>query len=109
VTNAEWAARRANFARLQAIAPADIQGDWATSVAFFDKFTSLLHTAGLSVEDLKTLQAHKLPPGVDKAKVLALGPKVQQLEKTSGLAAAQQAISSNAAKQCHLTLGTGSN
>lgn len=106
LTNAQWDARRQQFADLRDIAPSTVKDDWTTSVTYFDKFNKLLASAGLTVEDIKTLQANKLPPGVDKAKVLAIVPKMQQLQGNTDLSAAQQAIRDNAKKECHITLGS---
>lgn len=108
LTNKQWDARRQEFSKLQSVAPANVKDDWATSVRYFDQFNNLLKSAGLTVEDIKTLQANQLPPGVDKAKVLAIVPKMQQLQSSSDLPAAQQAIRDDAKKQCHITLGTPS-
>src|SRR3954469_24074380 len=59
---------------LAAAAPSDVSADWKTVDDALTSIESALQEAGLSIDDLATLQQGKVPDGVDASKLAALGP-----------------------------------
>lgn len=88
-------------------APSDVQDDWKTFGDVLDQFQSILSDAGISFDDLSSLQSGQLPDGVDMAKLQEAMKKLQSLD-TDSLTEAQQNIADNAKSECDITIDTTS-
>lgn len=106
LNESQFSALRDKISTLQDQAPSDVSDDWGVIGDKLDAFKSALDEAGVSFDDIKTLQQNKLPQGVDPAKLQAMGTKIQQLVSDPKLSTAQTVIKDNAKKDCHITLGT---
>ncbi len=85
-------------------APSDVSDDWGVIGSKLDDFKGILDEAGISFDDIKSLQANQLPDGVDQAKLQAMGTQIQELVSDTKLSDAQKAISDSAKADCDITL-----
>jgi hypothetical protein len=88
---------------VEAAAPDDIAADWKTIVDELEEFESILADAGVSFDDLQSIEAGTIPEGVDMQKLQESLTKLQTLDTTE-VTAAQQRISDHAKSECDITL-----
>lgn len=88
-------------------APDPVAADWKTLDGAITTLENALKQAGIKPSDLASMQAGKLPPNVDPAKLQALLPKLQQLDSQEVSDAADR-IAADAKKTCKVDLNGGS-
>jgi hypothetical protein len=89
---------------LQSAAPDEVKDDWGTLGDAFDQFKSLLDDAGISLDDLESMQSGGVPSGVDLKKLQQLGTKLQAFSADSGLEDASKNIEDHAKSECNISL-----
>jgi hypothetical protein len=100
-----------NLNKLEASAPKDVQDSWEVLTAKFAELDGILDDAGISFDDLSTLQAGQMPEGMDLTKAKDLVTKMNEF--TTGaqeeVNAATKKISENLKDECGIdTEGDGS-
>ncbi|HET7327991.1 MAG TPA: hypothetical protein VFJ14_11990 [Nocardioidaceae bacterium] len=88
--------------------PDAVQSEWETVDTAFTELEKGLQEAGLSLNDLPKLMQNpnNLPEGVDRQKLMELGPKLQQAFGGQELQQSMDAISKHAKKECGVELGS---
>lgn len=97
----------AAFHELAGDAPPAVAADWKTLDAALTGMEKALADAGLKIEDLGTILAGKLPPGMTTAQVQAIGPKLQAAFsglETPDVQKAGDAIEKHAKSECGVEL-----
>lgn len=94
----------AELKTVTSLAPDDVKDDWAAFGGALTKLHDLLASANISFDDLQTLSAGQLPPGVDAQKVQEISPKVQQISQDLVKTASSQNIQKSATSECGITL-----
>jgi hypothetical protein len=89
---------------IEASAPADVADDWHSLGDYLGQFNSLLTDAGISLDDIQSLQSGTLPPGVNAATMTQLATKIAALAKSIDVDAADKAITASAKKECGIDL-----
>jgi hypothetical protein len=89
---------------IQAAAPDEVADDWKTFGDYLSRFNGLLKDAGLSLDDLQTMQTGGIPPGVDPSKLTQLATKLSSLSSTMDVATASKAITASAKSDCNIDL-----
>jgi outer membrane murein-binding lipoprotein Lpp len=89
---------------IEASAPADVADDWHSLGDYLGQFNSLLTDAGISLDDIQSLQGGTLPPGVDAATMTQLATKISALTTSIDVDAADKAITASAKKECGIDL-----
>lgn len=85
-------------------APDTIEDDWDTMLGAMDDLVDALEDAGLSIEQFGEMATTgQMPDGVDQAKLLALGSKLESLSSEK-IEAAGDAISKHAKDECDVDL-----
>jgi hypothetical protein len=84
-------------------APSDIKDDWKVLVDGVDKLVAAIKKAGLSDDDLATLQSGQIPDGVDMTALQSLMTEIQSLD-TDEFQKAGDAINTHAKDKCGLDL-----
>jgi hypothetical protein len=107
LSQADFDQLRDKVGDLEASAPADVADDWQSLGDYLGQFDSLLSDAGISLDDLQSLQSGDLPPGVDTATITRLATKLSALGTSTNIDAADKAISASAKKDCDIDLDGG--
>jgi hypothetical protein len=84
-------------------APSEIKDDWKVLVDGVDKLVAAIKKAGLSDEDMATLQSGQIPDGVDMTALQTLMTEIQSLD-TDEFQKAGDAINKHAKDKCGLDL-----
>jgi hypothetical protein len=84
-------------------APSEIKDDWKVLVGGVDKLVAAIKKAGLSDDDLATLQSGQIPDGVDMTALQSLMTEIQALD-TDEFQKAGDAINKHAKDKCGLDL-----
>jgi hypothetical protein len=94
------------FDALEAAAPADVKGDWATLATALKQVDQILSDAGLSFKDLKQMgTTGQLPDGVTAQDLQKLGLKLQKAVQGKSFERAARRISASAKSECGIKLG----
>ncbi len=64
----------------------------------------LLASAGITFDDLSSLSAGQLPPGVDAQKLQKIAPKLQKITSDGSLQKATDSIQKSAKQDCGVSL-----
>lgn len=97
----------AAFHKLAGDAPPAVAADWKTLDGALSGMEKALADAGLKIEDLGTILAGKLPPGMTAQQVQAMGPKLQAAFsglETPDVQKAGDAIEKHAKSECGVEL-----
>lgn len=86
-------------------APDDVKDDWKVLDDALNEMETALEDAGLELSDLGSLQSGQLPEGVDQAKLLALGEKMQNIASEE-VEQAGDNIQKHAKDECDLDFST---
>jgi hypothetical protein len=86
-------------------APDEVQDDWKVLDDALTEIETALEDAGLELSDLGGLQSGQIPEGVDQAKLLALGEKVQSIASDE-VEQAGDNIQKHAKDECDIDLST---
>jgi hypothetical protein len=89
---------------IQASAPDDVAEDWQNLGDYLNQFESLLKDAGISLDDLQSLESGGLPSGVDASQLTDLATKLQTLTSDNDIEAADKAITASAKSECGIDL-----
>ena len=89
--------------KLSSEAPDEIKDDWATLLDGFNKLVGALKKAGLSDEDMATLQSGQIPDGVNMDALNSLMTEIQALD-TDEFQKAGDAINKHAKDKCGIDL-----
>ena len=84
-------------------APDEIKGDWESLVASVDQLVALLEGAGLSDQDMASLQSGQIPDGADMKALQQLMSELQALNTTEFQQASDN-IDQHAQDECGLDL-----
>jgi hypothetical protein len=84
-------------------APSEIKDDWKVLVDGVDKIVAAIKKAGLSDEDMATLQSGQIPDGVDMAALQSLMTEIQSLD-TDEFQKAGDDINKHAKDKCGVDL-----
>jgi hypothetical protein len=93
------------FDALGAAAPAAVKADWATVSGALKQVYQILANAGLSFNDLQSLQSGHLPKGVTAQDMAKLGKQLTKSMQGSGFQAAATRITAEAKAECGVSLG----
>ena len=91
------------FHTLADAAPEDIAPSWDVLDGALSELERALAEAGITTDDLASLQQGEIPKGVDMAKLTKLAPKVQALDSPE-LKEAGKEIRTHAEDECGVTL-----
>lgn len=91
-----------NLNKLEASAPDDVQDSWAVLSDKFAELDGILDDAGISFDDLTSLEAGQMPEGLDLTKAKELGEKMQQFNASAGeeVTAATKKIQTSLKDEC---------
>ena len=84
-------------------APSEIKDDWKVLIDGVDKLVAAIKKAGLSDEDMATLQSGQIPDGVDMSALQSLMTELQALD-TEEFQKAGDAIHKHAKDKCGIDL-----
>jgi hypothetical protein len=104
LTQAEFDSFQSKIADIQSAAPDDVADDWQNLGDYLNQFESLLKDAGISLDDLQSLESGDLPSGVDTSDLTDLATKLQTLTKDNDIEAADKAITASAKSECDINL-----
>lgn len=97
----------ATFHKLAGDAPSAVAADWKTLDGALSGMEKALADAGLKIEDLGSITAGKLPPGMTAQQLQEIGPKLQAAFSdldTPEVQKAGNAIEKHAKTECGVTL-----
>lgn len=72
-----------NFDKLEASAPDDVQKDWALLSDKFAELDGILDDAGISFDQLQSIESGQMPDGMDMAKAQEFITKMQDWTKSA--------------------------
>ncbi len=104
LTDEKFSDLQSRISDLEDAAPSEVEADWKTLGDGIDGFKKLLDDAGISFDDLQTLQSGEVPDGLDVQALQELGPKMQEIVSDNDIEAATQSIQDHAESECDLTL-----
>jgi uncharacterized phage infection (PIP) family protein YhgE len=96
------------FHGLADAAPSEVEDDWDTLVTGFTKLQKTFEDAGVSMDDLATINSGQIPEGMSQADLAALGPKLQSAfteDDQAELTTAGQNVEKHAKSECGIDLG----
>ncbi len=104
LSQSEFDALQSKISAVQSSAPGNVSGDWKALGDYLGQFESLFKDAGLTMDDLQTLEAGHLPKGVDQSTLTTLSTKLAKLSGTANINVATTAIEKSAKSDCQIDL-----
>ncbi len=84
-------------------APSDVEDQYQTVIDGFDEIAALFEEAGISFDDLDSLQSGDLPEGVDLEKLQELAPRFEEISTDTSIEDAIDEIQTDAEERCDIT------
>jgi hypothetical protein len=85
-------------------APDDIKAEWGQLGDALEEFQTILSDAGISLDDLSSMQSGELPEGVDQDALLQLGERMEEFTQNTDMEAAAEAIEQQVKDECDIVL-----
>lgn len=104
LTDSKYSFLQAKVAQIEASAPSSVKGDWDVLAQTLEKYKELLNSAGLSFDDLSSMQGGQLPPGVDIKQLEKVAKELSSYAKTHDIDKATADLQHSAAAQCGVNL-----
>lgn len=90
------------FSDVRDQAPEEIQGEWETLEGALDEFEQILSDAGLSLDDLTSIQNGEIPDNFDMSKLQDLQENMSAFAENNEFQQAADAIQKDAETRCDI-------
>lgn len=105
LSDEDFAGFQSDVEAIQAAAPDDIKEQWGTLTEATQRLQEILADAGISLEDLSSMEAGDMPDGVDMEKLQTMMTELQEFTEDSSFEEASTAVQQNVQDECDIEMG----